>query len=234
MYKLNLFLLVLNIAFVTGCKKTENASPSTQVNFTFQTDNEGWVGDFADYPNENNVDIFYALDFLHSSLPAPLNTTDGALKQSGNNHSDDLFMFVKKKIAGLSPNKNYSVSIEIQLASDAPENVGGIGGGPSESVYIKAGASTIEPVKVLQGSDNYYRINIDKGNQSQGGVNMKSIGNFSNGTGLAVYKLKTLTTPSPVNVTSNANGEIWLIIGTDSGFEGPTTIYYNSIKATIK
>jgi hypothetical protein len=35
-------------------------------------------------------------------------------------------------------------------------------------------------------------------------------------------------------VKANAQGEIWLVVGTDSGFEGKTTIYYNSIQAVIR
>jgi hypothetical protein len=77
-------------------------------------------------------------------------------------------------------------------------------------------------------------MNLDKGNQQIGGNDMKKIGDFSNGTDLYTYKLKTLKTISPLNIKSNSNGEIWLIIGTDSGFESTTTIYYNLIKVNIE
>ena len=33
----------------------------------------------------------------------------------------------------------------------------------------------------------------------------------------------------PFRVTSNEDGSIWVIIGSDSGFEGSTTVYYDSI-----
>ena len=32
-------------------------------------------------------------------------------------------------------------------------------------------------------------------------------------------------------VTSDEQGHAWLIAGTDSGFEGPTGVYYNRISA---
>ena len=138
-------------------------------------------------------------------------------------------MFVKKKITGLKPNTNYKIELEIEFATNAASGSFGVGGSPAENVYIKAGASTNEPMKVLDNSDNNYRMNIDKGNQSQDGTNMKLIGNFANGTDLFVYKLKSLSTTMPINVISNSNGELWVIIGTDSGFEATTTIYYNRI-----
>ncbi len=77
-------------------------------------------------------------------------------------------------------------------------------------------------------------MNIDKGNQAIDGTDMKVIGDFANGTDLNVYKIKQLGTAIPLSVQANQQGEIWLVIGTDSGFEGLTTIYYNSIQVVIK
>ena len=124
--------------------------------------------------------------------------------------------------------------MEIEFASNASNGATGIGGSPAEDVFIKAGASTSEPLKVLDNSDNYYRMNIDKGNQAQDGANMKLIGDFANGTESSAYNLVTLKTMNSISVESNSNGEIWLVVGTDSGFEGTTTIYYNKIKAILK
>ncbi len=212
-----------------GCNK-ENPDPKEFI-FDFQTDAEGWTGDFADYPNDPGVEDFYGFAFVHSTLPAPLDITRGALMQSGNNHSDDLFMFIKKKLTGLEPDKIYTVDFEVEIATNAASGMIGVGGAPGEAVVIKAGASAKEPVKELD--DNYYRMNIDKGTQSIGGENVVVIGDFANGTEENVYVLKTLKTTNPVTVSSDSNGEIWIIIGTDSGFEATTTIYYNTVKVTL-
>lgn len=226
-------LPVLIFAF-TGCKKDINIVEPKEYTFEFMNGTEGWAGDFADYPNEPNVDDFYKLEFSHSTLPSPLNSSEGALRQSGDNHSDDLFMFIKTKITGLEPNTDYQIDIEIEIATNAASGSVGVGGSPGESVFIKAGGSTNEPMKVLDHSDNHYRMNIDKGNQSQDGANMKLIGDFANGTDLDEYKLKILKTNTPVNVMSDSNGLLWIIIGTDSGFEATTTIYYNRITVITK
>ncbi len=222
------------VFFILACNKTGNKSSADKTysdNFTSATD--GWVGDFADYPNDVILTP-YQFEFSHSTLPQPLNTSDGALKQSGINRSDDLFMFIKKKIAGLKPGRSYSVDLKVDFATNAASNMVGVGGPPGEGVHIKAGAVSVEPTKVLIASENWYRMNIDKGNQAQSGNDMKVIGNFANGTGINVYKIKQLSTTTPLIVKANQQGEIWLVIGTDSGFEGITTIYYNSIKALIK
>lgn len=224
------------ILALAGCQNNDqtNEVEPTEYIYNFQEDSEDWTAGFADYPNEPNVEDFYELEFSHSMLPSPLRITDGALKQAGNNHSDDLFMFVKKKITELVPYRTYNVSMEIEFASNASNGATGIGGSPAEDVFIKAGASTSEPLKVLDNSDNYYRMNIDKGNQAQDGANMKLIGDFANGTESSAYNLVTLKTMNFISVESNSNGEIWLVVGTDSGFEGTTVIYYNKIKAILK
>jgi len=231
-----LFISVLTVLLFTlaGCEKDDNLVEPKEFTFNFMNNTEGWSGDFADYPNDPNVEDLYELEFSHSTLPSPLSSNEGALRQSGNNHSDDLFMFVKKKLTGLKPNTNYKIDIEIEIATNVASGLSGVGGSPGEGVYIKAGASSNEPMKVLDNSDNHYRMNIDKGNQANGGANMKLIGDFANGTDLNVYKLKNLKTTNPVSVMSNSNGEVWIIAGTDSGFEATTTIYYNRITVNAK
>lgn len=235
--KLRQFTCTLLITFfLLSCKKDGKNDSSIPKSFTdsFTTGADGWTGDFADYPTDPAQIPQYQLEFTHAFLPDPLNTSDGALKQSGVNRSDDLFMFIKKKITGLEPERNYAVNLKVEFASNAADNMVGVGGAPGEGVAIKAGAVSIEPNKIVNTQENWYRMNIDKSNQLQSGIDMKVIGNFANGTNLNVYKIKQLSTSTPLNVRSNRQGEIWLVIGTDSGFESITTIYYNSIQVTIK
>jgi hypothetical protein len=232
--RLSYFLFI--ICFLIACRKSPNQPPANgnQYEYNFSTGTEGWLGDFADYPNQSDAQQVYEFEFNHTGLPEPLNAADGALKQSGINRSDDLFMFIKKKIVGLQPRTNYTVDLVVDFATNAASNMVGVGGAPGEGVTIKAGAVSIEPIKVLNTTENYYRMNIDKSNQTNSGADMKVIGNFANGTDAFTYIIKQLSTTTPISVRSNEQGEIWLVIGTDSGFEAKTTIYYNSIKASIK
>ncbi len=243
-----LFALLLLNACNTEDDNPINNSPidnnpsESKYLFDFSSDTEGWVGEFADYPANTWADIdktktaeeFYELDFGFSQLPEPLDQTKGSLMQTGNNHSDDLFMFVKKKITGLDPNKEYEATIKVEFATNIADGLFGVGGAPGESVYLKAGFASIEPKICLDGSENHFRMNIDKGNQAIGGSDMQVIGNFANGSDKCIYTLKSLKMDSPLLVKANENGEIWAIIGTDSGFEATTTIYYNSIDIDLK
>ena len=87
-----------------------------------------------------------------TNLPDPLDESKGSLKISGNNHSDDLFMFIKRKISGLAPNISYQVTYNMEFVSNVADNMAGAGGSPGESVFIKAGATQVEPKKMLDTS----------------------------------------------------------------------------------
>ena len=136
MYKLS--LIIMCFFLLVGCSKddeTPTQEPS-ELDYKFTSDVEGWQGDFADYPE--GEETFYQLDFGFSNLPSPLDVSQGSLKQTGSNHSDDLFMFVKRKLTGLTPNQTYQATFDIEIASNAADGSVGVGGSPGESVYYKS------------------------------------------------------------------------------------------------
>lgn len=196
----------------------------------------GWDAAFADYsPESGGMDLAAAI----RQLPTELGISGTGFFISGNNHSDDLFMFIVKKLTaadGLRPNQPYQLSFRATLASQAGSGCGGIGGSPGDSVYLKAGAAGEKPAVFLD-SGNHYRVSFDKGNQSTGGVAATVIGTIANGSPLCGSDAPFVTiTRSGVHrstVTSNRFAELWLVVGTDSGFEGITSLYYESIEAVL-
>lgn len=225
-----MIFLGMVLVLVVSCNKEDNETYPTEFRYEFDASIEGWEVDFADYPV--GEETFYELHSEHSFLPDPLDETEGAIKITGNNHSDDLFMFARKKVSGFQSNTTYKLVFTIEFASNVPDGMFGVGGSPGESVIIKAGATSFEPEKVVD-NDNFYRMNIDKSNQAQSGEDMIVIGDFSNDTDEDFYTLKTVSNNEIFEVTSDENGEFWLIVGTDSGFESTTTIYYNTIHVEI-
>lgn len=202
---------------------------------------ENFKVSFADFPK--GQEKFFELQFKNDAqLPHEINTSLKGLKISGNNHSDDLFMYAYKKVTGLKPNTTYHVSFSLEFASNAPEGSMGVGGSPGDSVYVKIGAVSHKPRRYVEGS-NYYRINLDKGNQALDGKDMITIGTFGVNTPDSIYRLKTLpylpdeeTQAKLANytVTTNDKGEVWLVLGTDSGFESTTTIFYTNLSLSFK
>ena len=200
---------------------------NAEFNFTFENDSEGWEVDFADLPIDHDQSSF-ELDSGHRPLPEGLE--GGGIYVQGHNRSDDLFMFLKRQVENLRPNATYAVSVSMDLATNVPPGTFGIGGSPGESVYVKAGASTIEP-RSVEGSNRHLRLNIDKGNQSNGGESMVVMGHVANPeVSDTEYRIKTLDNmDSPLSVETDDKGRVWLIVGTDSGYEGLSTLYYARI-----
>lgn len=149
---------------------------------------------------------------------------------SGNNRSADLFMFLKRKISGLSPSSKYRVELKVTFLSNASKDcVGiGLGGSPGESVWLKFGYAEQEPLQ------DGFTLNVPKGDQSQDGTQAKVQGNIATAGGRcdsSVYQTKTLkNAEKALDLTTNADGSVWLFVGTDSGFEGKTTLYYQQIE----
>jgi len=215
---------------LAGCSTD---SEPIDINFDLNRDAEGWSGGFADLPVDYEQDS-YQLDFGY--VDSPLGGK--ALMLSSMNRSDDTFMYIKKQLTsadGLNPDTIYLVTIEVTFATSAPAGAVGIGGPPGEAVYVKVGASAIEPSPV---DDNgFYNLSVDKGSQSEGGRDAIVVGNVAKvvNDDFETYELKTLgNQDNPLEVTTDADGNLWIFAGTDSGFEGLTTLYYTEVNVTLE
>jgi len=198
--------------------------------YDFSAGYEGWSGDFADYPLTDSV--FYELSFERATLPAPLDTMEYALRISGNNHSDDLFMFIKTKVTGLQANTAYDLFMSADIASCYPTNATGVGGPPGEGVMVKAGATLIEPMKIPVGG--YYQMNINKSNQSHPGTDMDTIGHVGVSDTTTMYAvIHRSNSGHPFRITTNAQGEVWVCVGTESAFEATSTLFFDRITLTF-
>lgn len=204
------------------------SSQAIHLRFSFASDAQGWIAGFADYPV--GQEEFFELKSGIEPLPPDLKLTGNGFMLHGNNHSDDLFMFLKRRLGpaeGVVANAEYRFHFTLIFASDAPSGAAGIGGAPGESVFLKAGASTIEPLAVAV--NDFYVMNVDKGNQAQGGPAASTAGNIANGRPAdqpPVYVMLRKEHEHPHNIRADDQGSLWLLIGTDSGFEGPTRLYY--------
>ncbi len=186
-----------------------NDDPQT-IRIDFAAGTAGWNAGFADYPV--GQDAFFELDADYRPLMLPLNVGQNAHYITGNNHSDDLWMYYKGQVAGLDGNRRYSVRFDIEIATNVPMGCVGVGGAPGEGVTVKAGASEIEPEAVVVGAD--WRMNVDKGNQTGGGVNAVVLGDVASSIPCGEtpqWELKQLSSGlDAVAVTTDSRGSTWL------------------------
>ena len=223
---------VLLVATVAACSDSSGISDDTyDITFDFSSDLQGWVAGFTDYPVGKEIE--WAIGSSLASLPAPLDRSRKGILLTGENHSDDLFMYVSRGVTGLMPNAQYEARFHVTIATNAPRNCVGVGGAPGESVVLKVGATATEPQHIVDASQ-YYRANFDHGAQLASGRNASSLGNIAtSNANCAVprYELKEFDGgPSPVTISTDPDGRLWLVVGVDSGFEGTTSVYVTAVR----
>lgn len=225
------------MTLLAGCQTS--TPQSVQVVFDFRDGAQGWTADVSDYPEGNAASVQFESGVRN--LPAELGDGTGYYLKTANG-SDDAFMFLKRKLTGANGvafRQAYRLSYTVHLGSNLPSGCSGIGGAP-ESSYFKAGGATIEPMPTLDAAQQYVGLNVDKGNQAEGGPAASLVGadgNITNGNTQCgdavpyVELVRTHTHPTPV-IADDA-GNLWLLVGTDSGYEGTTALYFLSIEVTL-
>lgn len=215
---------------LSGCKDDPSHDNKLLLISDFRDGKDGWQGDFSEY-NGNQEDSYELAEEL-AMLPEPLDGSKQAYRISGMNRSDNLFMYLTRKIDGLEPNTLYRASFSMEIASDAITGGVGAGGAPGEAVGVGIGLTDIPPVSEPD-EDNFYRMNIDKINQCcTDGEDMIVIGDVANGTSDPVYTL--IQRSGEFSAVTNDQGELWVIVGTDSGYEGKTDLYYSTIQVLFE
>lgn len=210
-----------------------SADPVT-LGFTFAAQDPAWTSAYADYTIGMEPSLAFSATW--EQLPSPLQASSG-LRHFSRNVSDDLFMYVWRRIDGLRPATRYRLGLTLTIATNAPRGCPGAGGAPGEAVTVKAGLLA-EPPAHRTDSGTMVRTAFDKGDQSQAGATSTVLGNLAKPTGVCgdppLYAEKTLTTDGTgVSATSDASGRLWLYFGTDSGYEGHTALYYLHGMATL-
>ena len=217
----------IGMSILTGTAAAKETT--TGVGFDFNQNDGGFTPIFSDYPNEQGVEEFYELRSDHEEVP--IADAGKGLFLSGNNHSDDLFMGYYKDLSGLVPETEYQFTVRFQLATNVGNDMIGIGGAPGESVFVKCGVASKEPENSLD-SLNHFCLNIGKGSQSTSGSDMIVVGNLAkeeiNRPG--EYEFNEIETK--VIARTDEAGTAYLVIGTDSGFEGVTSYYLDDISVS--
>jgi hypothetical protein len=221
--------LVLAAAIAGFALEAPAAGAIVDIDVDFSGWMQPWVGAASDYtaatpPSE----VVFRMEPLPGSVD-----THGVLI-AGRNHSDDLFLYIKRRFEGLQPVTTYQLAFTLRYVSNAPKGCAGAGGAPGESVWMKAGASFMEPRTVVL--DGSYTTNIDHGVQAANGSDMVVIGNLatSNTDCKALRYEEKVGSGSLKGVRTDGGGGLWLVIGMDSGFEAASHVYLRSlaVKAT--
>lgn len=221
-------VFALLLAFMSGCTSKAESPAGTSAFFDFEQSDSGFVPVFADYPDQEEADRFY--EFQHSYGEIPVPKAGKGIFISGNNYSGDLFMGYVKKLEGFSAGETYHFRVIFKLATNVEGGLVGVGGAPGESVTVKCGIVSIEPEAANE--SGYFRMNIDTGSQSNGGKDMTVVGDMTKSENNRPGEYEFNEFSAEFDTTANEDGEVYLIIGTDSGFESTTAYYLDDISVT--
>jgi hypothetical protein len=228
--RISTIAFIITMALI-GCQKDDAPFDTRDITYNFLDGKTGWTAVFSDYPK--GEEAFYELEYDWVKLPEPLDTNIMAIKLSGNNHSDDLFTYMYIPVNGLAPNVTYQASFIILLASNVATNSIGIGGSPD--IAIGAGGLDTIPGNLLDVS-NYYRpsfkVDLQSGKSNEV---MQVLGTLGVSDTTTVYTaINRHNLAKPMDLKTNGDGKLYLLVGWDSGFEGKTTIYIKSISVKLE
>ncbi len=195
--------------------------------YDFDDGAEGWSGDYSDFPVSEEDSL--GLTFEPSGLPEPLNVDEGSLMITGAGGGENLFLYTKKKITDLEPNTTYQVTFKVTLAATVDTTGTGVANNNVE-MHVKAGVALEEPV-TGEDETGYNRFTgIDKGDIGQNGANAVVLKSFTGDTLWDNWALDTVSNDTPVEITTDENGEAWAFVGTETVAGDVTTVYYDKIE----
>lgn len=217
-----------------GCSLLGSDSETPTETFDFSERPDDWSAMFSNYHVGREDD--FELESGYRPLPEPLDTTRYGFYLSGKNLSDDLNMFLKHRLDDLDPETSYEIKFEVSFATNAPSGCAGVGGAPGEGVTVHTSASEIEPDRVVDDSrqDGFYRLNLAENysGDEQSWYRATEIGDVANSRECEEgrqYEIKTVSSGEQ-SVTTDEEGGAWLLVGTRSGFEATTSLYYTEVK----
>jgi hypothetical protein len=228
-----------------------------ELNYDFESDDEGWNAALAEFP----VDEEDLYEFEVEQTTSPVDDEEGALLLSASNPNGNLFMYASKQISGLEPSTQYKVSYSLNVTSSVvvdttgfvidttgvdtdttgvDSDTTGVGDDNddlfvtlNDTVVIKAGAVSEEPVTEAN-QDNFLKlIGISIGEPGSDGADLVVIGSFAADTTDVGFTEETVSTTTPISVITNEDGDLWLLVGTET-FGNKTEIYFNSINVVIE
>lgn len=199
------------------------------LSYDFNDGLQNWQAKFADYPF--GEEEFFELNSGIRPLPPEISTNRQGLFISGNNHSDDLFMYMTKAIGkdeGIRARATYDVKFRVTFDSNAPTGCLGTGGAPGEGVILQGNVINQMPETFIDDL-NHVRTRFSHGNL---------ISNIANGieceNSQGEYVSLVRTQPSTKRIRVGKDGKLWLIVGTDSGFESTTSLFYEKIEVFLE
>jgi hypothetical protein len=222
------YLVVVLLTILNGCSSNMDSEVDLLTSFDFESGSQQWEGGYSDFPVDyaDSINFKMNTDYVENAFAmadAIEGLSSGINVQADNPHGD-LFYYFTRKIFGLSANTVYQLDFEFLVYAqlvDKPEKLS------SNELYLKLGAVNYEPQLeevVWRNNLQYKTLNVKKGElNSDGGADMLNVGSIKDFTSEVPEIISGNTFDTNFEVKSNADGEIWILVGADSGIRSQLT-----------
>jgi hypothetical protein len=226
----NRLLSILLSLIAMSCATQDEDAISIKTNtFDFNEGENGWKHGFSQYRTVGDS-AEAELKYAYADKPPSLPEGKG-LMLSGKSSTPELFMFIKKQLTDLRPETDYTITVNVEVASSAASQTNNLA---APSVFLKVGAVSYEPL-TIKTADKVI-INVDKGEEDQDGSEMLNIGNIIGSNSIdynLTLKSSSSKNPTPILARTDSNGSLWIIVGTESNFNGTTTVFYSKVNVIL-
>lgn len=190
-----------------------------------------WTFGTADYSEQTAPE-----DIVTRVEPLPAPFTGSGLVLAATNRSDDALVYAVRVVDELPPGSNWDVGVDPEIVTQTPTGCVGVGGSPGESVWMVASAAGKPIAPVLINGET--RLDLDRGNQSQGGPQGVVLGTIAatstNCSGEVPAESKSFLAGRFLTAQADAQGRIWVMVGMDSGFEARSRIWIRSVRLRLR
>ena len=229
------YVIIAFLLFIVGCSSEMDSQVDLLTAFDFESGDQEWDGGISDFPVGYEDSIYFQMNTEKVANSFALDGGSTGLNISGENPHGDLFYYFKRKISGLQPKKNYKLDFEFLVYAQLLKQPDQLS---LEELYLKIGAVNYQPElqEVLwRNSLDYKALNLDKGDvNSEGGQDMINVGSIKDFTSEVPEIISGNTFDMNFDIESNEDGDIWILIGVDSGIRSyltfgleALTVYYN-------
>lgn len=233
---LKISLLLLSVFFLQSCiDDTDIGDTGNDPNFifayTFGGGQNDWVDGITEYPLYLEDSLQYTVEM--AEVPSSITTEDSLLRVSFVDSVGETFTFLKIQVGELSPSTVFDVELEIELAASNLDAAGTTYDDDME-VHVKAGVFENEPT-IIDADDSEFGfetkvLDIDKGNNTDAGDDMVFLGTLQMPEPRASTALaRGNNSGNLLRASTDAGGNMWLLIGLDSETKMHQAYYYSKI-----
>lgn len=201
---------------------TKSLNPANRF-FCMINSEEGWNSSFCGM-KENDEKL--KLTAEHAKIPVQGSNSNGIMMKYENTRNN-LFMYISKKFSkleDLKANTKYKIRLSFYIATNQKDDRRR----SSQKVYIKAGATNIEPNNYID--KGLKLINLDKGNLARGGEDIKILGEATKEKNEKDDSFQFKSFDTLLDVITNDKGEAWIVLGADCGVDGTCTMYFTDVR----